>query len=109
MLKNSRKTHVVDQNLEIATTKTDPKKASGRQVSRLARTTRDRDEESSEMKPRTELRSTAKLTTAPIAVRKLDVDRFHGRVLLVSRVPSLFRHKQVTSVARKCAHVVEGL
>ena len=39
MLKNSRKTDVVDQNLETATTKTDPKKASGRQVSRLAITT----------------------------------------------------------------------
>ena len=37
--KCSRKTHVVDQNLETATTKTDPKKASGRQVSRLAKTT----------------------------------------------------------------------
>ena len=39
MLKNSRKTHVVDHNFETARTKTDPKKASGRQVSRLAITT----------------------------------------------------------------------
>ena len=37
--KLTRKTHVVDQNLETATTKTDPNKASGRQVSRLAKTT----------------------------------------------------------------------
>ena len=39
MPKNSRKTHVVDQNLETTTTKKDPKKASGRQVSRLAKRT----------------------------------------------------------------------
>ena len=40
MLNNSGKTHVVDQNFETAKTKTDPKKASGRQVSRLAKTTK---------------------------------------------------------------------
>ena len=38
MFKNPRKTHAADQNLATATTKSGPKRASGRRVSHLAKT-----------------------------------------------------------------------